>query len=410
MIFLCENGGVYISDCDAEFTGTTFANTDYPSIYCIRTNCIFQDSQIRTIKQNGMTFSNCESVTISNCIIEDIGSSGISISQTKAEITSNQIKNIQGNGVYISESSQASLKDNKVSDCKFPSFAILLNCTAFAENNVISSMEKSGVCIRSAAKVEFRNNKINDVNECGISISDSSDVLLTDCRLTDCRIAAVEAYNSSQVRCKKSTFKNGPYAFLVYSGAYLKATHNTLVNYQKAICQLRFRGKCIVRDNTVTGPKIGQFDGNTTGNYLFENNGMPPVTNIPEEAKRLGITPDPIAEDSHGMCLKCGKNKRNCFFQSCGHCIYCMECGEEALKNKELCPLCRFPIQAFACPHEQNLVEGVCTICLTNQSDAVVLPCGHTGYCYSCLSEWISRNGTCPVCRIEATCKKIHDL
>jgi len=42
-----------------------------------------------------------------------------------------------------------------------------------------------------------------------------------------------------------------------------------------------------------------------------------------------------------------------------------------------------------------------CPICLNIMSDAIDTPCCHECYCRLCLSDWISRNQTCPSCRKE---------
>ena len=405
-----SKNGAYVSESTISFNDVNILSTDYPALYCVKTNCIIQNSKIAHIKQNGMTFSNCNRAEIISCNIEDIGSSGISISQSDAVIKKNNIFNIQGNGVYMSESCTVVLEENTVSDCKFPSFAILLSCKVVAMHNHISNMEKSGVCIRSAGKVDFIENDIDGVSECGISISDSTDVKIQNCQIKNCKIACLESYNSSNVTFTDSKLENcGPYAFLVYSGAYIEASHNTISNCAKAICQLRFRGKCKICHNTVLDGSISQYDGHTSGTYLFEDNGSPPVTNIPEEAERLGITPEPVVEDSNGLCLKCGKAKRSCFLQGCGHCIYCMECGKKALENKESCPLCRFPIDGITHGYSSSIEDNVCAICADNKADGIIFPCGHTGVCCECLAKWFNSNDSCPICRVSpAFFKKIE--
>ena len=40
-----------------------------------------------------------------------------------------------------------------------------------------------------------------------------------------------------------------------------------------------------------------------------------------------------------------------------------------------------------------------CGICMSNQVDAVFLPCGHTA-CFYCALRWYNQHGTCPICRI----------
>ena len=44
-----------------------------------------------------------------------------------------------------------------------------------------------------------------------------------------------------------------------------------------------------------------------------------------------------------------------------------------------------------------------CIICSDNCSGAVVIPCMHSQFCYSCIEKWQDKNGTCPACREKIT-------
>ncbi len=44
--------------------------------------------------------------------------------------------------------------------------------------------------------------------------------------------------------------------------------------------------------------------------------------------------------------------------------------------------------------------EKSCVVCMENSRDAVVVPCGHTACCYSCL-EALPVPRMCPICRVE---------
>lgn len=40
-----------------------------------------------------------------------------------------------------------------------------------------------------------------------------------------------------------------------------------------------------------------------------------------------------------------------------------------------------------------------CSICLSAVSDALAIPCGHTSFCFDCISRWREIRSHCPVCR-----------
>ena len=399
---------LYASESEIVIKDSEFSDSGYPAIY--GTSCTFfiSDTKFSKIEQNGMTFSECPNVKITGCQVFDVQSSGISISQSNAIVENCNIHHIEGNGIYISEASNVELTNNIVSNCKFPSFAILLNCDVTATGNTIKDMEKSAVCIRSAATLTFKDNMIQGAGECGLSISDSKNILIMNNKIMDTAIAGIESYNSSSVDFTDNELTNcGQYCFLVYSGAYINAVNNKITNCKKALCQLRFKGKARVVSNK-TDRVIPQYDGTTTGDYFFCDNGQPPITNMKDEAERLGITQDPIIEENGEMCIKCKKEKRNCFLQSCGHYIYCHKCGEESFMNGENCPLCRFPIEGITTGFSSTC-DNTCTICATNEPNGIVFPCGHTGVCADCLAKWFSSNDSCPVCRVSpAFFKKIE--
>ena len=396
----------------------SLTNTKIDGIHALGLNfadsCVYlADCIIQNIDQNGINVHQCKKIDMHKNFFKNTGSSSISLinQDVEADISENTFEEIHGNVIIQNDGSRSSIHHNKISKVDYPAFAILTNSSAKVTNNEISDCSKAGICARSAVDVIIQDNTIDKVQDTGLSISDSQNIMVAHNVISNCKVAGVESYNSSTVTCKDNTFENpGKYGFMIYAGARLDAANNKIINPTEALALLTTRGSGEITDNTVENCPA-QSSGQTSGQFYLKGNGsFDSVTNIPEKVSADVKLAPPFEDTGRGKCFKCGVNNREGFFSPCGHLMYCRHCGEEAVKNKEICPLCRFPIQAFACPHEQNLVEGVCTICLTNQSDAVVLPCGHTGYCYSCLSEWISRNGTCPVCRIEATCKKIHDL
>ena len=45
----------------------------------------------------------------------------------------------------------------------------------------------------------------------------------------------------------------------------------------------------------------------------------------------------------------------------------------------------------------QGTIE--CSICFDKESNAACVPCGHTGFCYDCLTSWKETKHDCPICR-----------
>lgn len=44
-----------------------------------------------------------------------------------------------------------------------------------------------------------------------------------------------------------------------------------------------------------------------------------------------------------------------------------------------------------------------CTICNDKDSEVLIRPCGHSGYCKDCLMKWIQQKPICPLCKKEIT-------
>ncbi|EAY02991.1 hypothetical protein TVAG_325630 [Trichomonas vaginalis G3] len=401
-IYSQENSVVQITDSE-------LTDIQYPSIYAMNCQYIVERTKFSNLKQNGITFVKCKAITLKDCFFDNIESSAISCAASKIEIDHNEIKNINGNGAYISDSSRALITNNTITDCQFPSIALLYGCVGQITGNYIRNMDKSGICFRGSKQVLFQDNTIDIVGECGISVSDTTDIIINHNKILNCMISACESYNSSNVVFKSNEIDgNYPYGLLVYSGGKIDAVENTFNGVTKAICQLRYKGSASVKNNRVS-KHVQPYDGQTSRLYVFEGNGeCPPATNIQEEADRLHIPCDPLLPQSSNKCIKCQEGPRDCYFQDCGHCIYCMSCGQKALKNKESCPLCRFPIIGVTSGFSEDS-HGLCTICNDNEANCIIFPCGHTGFCDKCLSRWYEENKTCPFCRQDpSTFKKIE--
>ena len=52
---------------------------------------------------------------------------------------------------------------------------------------------------------------------------------------------------------------------------------------------------------------------------------------------------------------------------------------------------------------EQTEKKPLCSICLDDDANAAIVPCGHSNFCHECISPYHlnSQNKVCPICRTE---------
>ncbi|OHS95959.1 hypothetical protein TRFO_37898 [Tritrichomonas foetus] len=110
-----------------------------------------------------------------------------------------------------------------------------------------------------------------------------------------------------------------------------------------------------------------------------------------------------------GTCMRCNEDPAEYICAPCGHKVLCKKCAdaaenpqsgqehenEESLLKKKTCPLCETPIQK--CTEEYTETE--CVICLENECDTIILPCGHRCICYECASQLWTEKKNCPLCQ-----------
>ena len=69
-----------------------------------------------------------------------------------------------------------------------------------------------------------------------------------------------------------------------------------------------------------------------------------------EDNHQVEIPPQPQAvADDHNLCILCFENEKNAVMVPCGHSSFCYECGNKCIRTftgpDPLCPLCRQPIE-----------------------------------------------------------------
>ena len=376
----------------------------YSEISCSHTS--FHD-----IEQSGISIIRCNEGKFLNNTFKDIKSSCISVSsESSAFISENSFENIGGNSVFISDISKAHITNNVINNSEYPAFAILQKCSADVSFNKISDIKKAGICIRGASRAFLDSNSFENILDCGVSISDSVGCVLMKNTFKNCAVGGIEAYNQTRASIQQNIFEDcGKYGILVYTGANVTASKNKLINVSDAFVHLSTVGGGEFQENEIIKCDK-QYDGDTTGTFLFKDNGtFESVTNNQENTDE-SVTVVPVFKDPYfGKCFKCRAKDRLGFCSPCGHAVFCEECGKEASKNGEKCPLCRFEIQSYT--DVFNIAEdSKCTLCYEKNADCVVLPCGHTGFCSDCLNEWFMDKISCPICRAEpSSFKKIMD-
>jgi parallel beta-helix repeat protein len=379
----------------------TLSRGAFPGIFMREGMTVLRENRFEQMKQNGISLNKVRNFVVEENQLEDIQSSAIAVGEeSKGVVRGNHLRNIHGNGIYISGSSEVLLEGNTIDEGKFPGIALLLGTSAVLRQNVIRTVECNGMCLRGAKRVEISGLTVVGSTECGISISDTAFCKIDNSVFGDCRVAGIECYNRSKIEVLGCAINNCQIAFQVYTGAKLRATGNSATNVSQ-LARVSFGGRARVTGTVCTRVQA-LADAQTTQPCVFSLNGaFEDWTSSPKIANRLGIPLVPALEESGArLCLKCNALPRAAFLMDCGHRVYCEQCAKNAKEAKELCPLCRFPIANTTLGYEVNGDE-LCMICLENQPTCIAIPCGHCGFCKSCMEYWYKENRTCPACRNE---------
>lgn len=408
------HNGVHSYQTPIEITNSEFYNTNFPSISASYSNCTIRNVTVYDIEQNGISLENIQDGEISNCTLYRVKATGISANRNSiCKFFNNKFTSIGGNAFHITDQSEVEIFNNNITDCSYPAFAILLKCNAKVHDNNVHQCDLSGMCIRNANEVELYDNVFDDIKDCGVSISDTELAKIRNNKFSNCKVAAIESYNNSTASVENNEIHNiGQCAFFSYAKATMRCTNNNVSNVGQCFARILYRGNGTFIDNNITNcPKL--LEGSTAGDYYFVNNtGFDDITDIEKISKEENIKyqKTEITNDSK-LCLKCHKNEHDCYLHPCGHRIYCHDCAYEALKNKESCFLCRFPIEKILDGYNVEDGETRCIICAENTIDSIVLPCGHIAFCYDCLTKWFLDNNCCPFCREEhSSFKKIIEI
>ncbi|KAG5507651.1 hypothetical protein JKF63_06600 [Porcisia hertigi] len=78
--------------------------------------------------------------------------------------------------------------------------------------------------------------------------------------------------------------------------------------------------------------------------YGADNDGVTPASGNGGGAVMIGSA---IEEEEDGLCVICLTNQKDTAVMPCRHMCMCKECGEQLLKHKPVCPVCRAPISTL---------------------------------------------------------------
>ncbi|KAK8872240.1 hypothetical protein M9Y10_008006 [Tritrichomonas musculus] len=419
---LCQSGSyVTISDSQFHHSGKDGIKASDQTYIEIK-NCTFSDIETCGIISDGSNTSvkscNFQNMTcaieiikttdflIENCHITNTRQTTLFITNdSQGTITDNTISDTKGNGINA-YNSDILVKNNVIENTFYPCICIAEYSSATITGNKLMNSKRHGICVRGAHHAEIERNEIENVEYCAISISDADLCLIHDNKMKNCKMSSIEVFNFSKTIVKNNVIsdicKN---AFHAYLKGSIMAENNEINNVNEAFVKLSYKGCGDFINNRVLNCSK-QLEGRTTSFYFFSGNGnFEGVTNdksrINDEVHLDEILN--VDESENKLCLRCNKNKRDCFSFNCTHKAFCKECAEKALKNKERCPVCNLDVLDIQQAINTDDDDNVCIICYEKKADCVISPCGHVIACYSCMENWIKTNKICPVCRKEVS-------
>ena len=273
--------------------------------------------------------------------------------------------------------------------------------TSSIKGNKISHLKSNGIAARFAQHVEIEDTDLDDAENHGISTSNTNSVIIRKNRISNCQISAVDAFNGTNVTVENNIIKNpGKYAFLASVCATICAKNNEIDSVSESMAKLFFKGGGDFIDNKISNCSC-QFQCDTTNLYIFKGNGNFPAVSNDKSRIDESVVLDDLLPEENSLCMKCKKNKRCCYLTECGHKIFCTECAEKTVKEKDECPICSYKVNGFTCGVGCAGNDGLCCICYENKADCLLIPCGHIVACSSCLENWFKSKKSCPFCRNE---------
>jgi hypothetical protein len=366
-----------------------------------------------------------ERVFVSRCHMLDTPHSSLLLEHTTAMIRHTIICNCRGNAINANRGAKIFVSHCALRNTIYPPLAICDGTLGYIKKCTISDCEMSGIIVRNRSKAAIKKCTIENVKQNGIVVSDSKDVTVTSSFVFNCTEAAVACYNHSEIHLR-SSFLIGPSktGINVFTGGFVSGVDTTIAGMRDACVWLHHGGSaklvstlmhpvvCDSRDEIVEQIRsipLAEYKVEVLDEQLFRIETGRPLTATGCYIVGRGIID--IArnelEPQAGMgqaavparCKLCGIAALDCFFAFCGHSLYCRSCWDDLAEKPTRCELCFMPIEKVAgpidCSHDE---PKTCGICLSEMTDAIVVPCGHL-ICSECGKSWFEQHFDCPYCR-----------
>jgi hypothetical protein len=273
-----------------------------------------------------------------------------------------------------------------------------------------------GIIIRTNSQAVIKNSLVRNVKLYGISMSDSNHVLIRGTTIKNCDRSAIAVYDGSDAKILGCEISETPVGINIFTRGFAKVADTSVLNVCRHSIWIHHGGSGTFNNLLITAgdltPSLSQ-DLTTpsdiaaramkvdTGRYVSCRNSVIAGSGI------LDVTLNPsYAEIQSGLpengarCKICRGDARNAMFSKCGHSIYCRQCWDRMEKKDEVCELCLIPVSGIVAPINcsRESDDGICSICFSEPSDVVILPCGHTT-CWHCACRWFATSVECPFCR-----------
>lgn len=385
----------------AEFVRCNFLNTqesfifNHESSLCVIDDCIFDTSTLASILNIGTmtvqktTFRNSNDTQIScfndselfvrDCIYESSKQTSLFINDSNLEVHNCQFRNIDGNCINIIHC------DGTISDCTFENSTYPHISMAIVSNMEISNCSfvnspSSCVMCRGGSTLVIKNCSFNGTERFGLATCDGKIEECTNCIFKRCKHACVASFDNGMFNISDSKII-GPteVGIEVFCGGNLIGSNLDIGKAEIASIRTRFGGSINLTDSSLEKDSKVILQGR---NFMINN-----VKNT-DDIRIENLEKDPVPR-----CFKCGKDCSQNLFDSCGHACFCREC----CPPKGECPLCHLDYETAIIPHPMS-TDKLCGICMEEEADSILIPCGHL-ICKKCFLEWYKQDSGCPYCR-----------
>lgn len=393
-----------------------------------------------SVKLDSCTFSSCSSgcisaarserVFIQGCSLFDTPHSSILLESTTAMIKKTVVTKCNGNAINASHGTKVIVSHCILKDTTYPPLALCDGTIGYVKKCTIADSEMSGIIIRNHSRAAINKCTVENVQQSGIVASDSQEISIAATFVVNCKESALMVYNHSEVHVR-SSFLIGPckYGVDIFTGGSVYSTDTTIAGMKNCCVWLHHGG---TGRFTSALMHTAYYQSRKEGTERIKNLSLTEKCDVEEDklfkietsrqllaigcfvvgrglyelAVNVDVEPAEAGKDAiPSMCKVCGEPAKDCFYAFCGHCLYCKRCWDALETKPERCELCQMPIEKTAspisCSHEDD--EAICGICLTNDTDTVIVPCGHM-ICSECAMSWFEEHCECPYCR-EPYCK-----